>query len=130
MSGEANDGAASDAWAWWQARRLRYNIVLGAAGWLAYGLCLVMFYAFGKPMWRNWQGAVSMTLFLGAGFLVLMGVANICFLLGPWTERVARPADVAGFRQTAWRLGFYGSIAVPFIFPLVNLCFLLGQSAT
>lgn len=120
---------AGDVWAWWQARRLRYNMALGAAGWVAYGLCLTLTYAFGQPMWKNWQSAVSITLFLGTGFLVLMGAANICFLLGPWCERVIKPADVDRFRGSAWRMGFYGSLAVPFVFPVVNFCVLLGQNS-
>ena len=101
-----------------------------AAGWLAYGLFVAEFYAFGRPVWKNWQGAVSMTLFLGAAFLMLMGIANVCFLLGPWTEKVARPDNVQGFRNTAWRMGFFGSLAVPFLFPLTNLAMLIAQSGS
>ncbi len=125
-SAQSNGFMSGETWTWWQARRLRYNIALGAAGWIAYGLFVTEFYAFGRPVWKDWQGAASMTLFLGAAFLVLMGIANVCFLLGPWTEKVARPVNVQDFRTTAWRMGFFGSIAVPFLFPLVNFAMLLG----
>ncbi|MEI7932985.1 MAG: hypothetical protein WCI21_08025 [Alphaproteobacteria bacterium] len=118
----------SDAWKWWQARRLRYNIALGTAAWIAYGLNAAQFYAFNHPIWESWQGGVAMTLFLGTLFLFVMGIANVLFLLGPWTERVTKPADVDGYRKTAWALGLYGSIAVPFIFPLLNFAMLIGQS--
>ena len=118
----------SDAWKWWQAKRLRYNIALGAAAWIAYGLNAAQFYAFNHPIWKSWQGGVAMTLFLGTLFLVVMGIANVLFLLGPWTEQVTRPSDVDGYRKTAWRLGFYGSIAVPFLFPLLNLARLIGSN--
>ena len=119
---------SSDAWTWWQARRLRYNIALAIAGWAAYGLDIALFQAFGRPAWRDWQGGLSMTLFLGTGFLVLMGAANICYLLGPLTESLVKPGDVARFRRTAYAGGFWGSVALPFVFPAVNFCMLLGQS--
>lgn len=128
MAAEAlNPNEGGDAWRWWQARRLRYNIALAAAGWIAYGTNVVLFAAFGRTLWRNWQGGIAMTLFLGTGFIVVMGIANVCFLLGPWTEKVAKPDDVDAFRETAWKLGFYGSIAVPFLFPLGNLAMLIAQ---
>jgi hypothetical protein len=117
-----------DAWAWWQARRLRYNIALASAGWAAYGLDIALFQLFGRPAWRDWQGGLSMTLFLGVGFLVLMGAANICYLLGPLVESLVRPQDIARFRRTAYAGGFWGSVALPFVFPAVNLCMLIGQS--
>ncbi len=119
----------SDAWTWWQARRLRYNLALAAAGWAAYGLNAALFYGFHHPIWRNWQGALSMTLFLGIMFLLVMGAANVCYLLGPVTESLVRPADIDRFRRTTFAAGSWGSVALPFVFPAVNLCFLIGQSA-
>ena len=118
----------TDAWAWWQGRRLTYNLCLAAAGWAAYGLnAAVFYYGFRHPIWMTLMGGVSMTLFLGSGFLLLMGAANICFLLGPLAEAWLRPADVAGYRHTAWGLGLGGSIALPFLFPVVNLALLLAR---
>ena len=115
-----------DRWTWWQARRLKYNLALGAAGWTAYGLGLVLFYAAGQPIWRNWQGGLATTLFLGVIFLVLMGVANVCYLLGPFGEAAMKPADVPRYRCTAYAMGFWGSVALPFVFPVVSGCSLLG----
>ncbi|HEY2177894.1 MAG TPA: hypothetical protein VGH15_04870 [Caulobacteraceae bacterium] len=118
---------AQDVWTWWQARRLRYNLVLAGAGWAAYGLNAVLFYAWGRPIWRDWQGAMSMTLFLGLGFLILMGAANVFYLLGPAVESVVKPAEPARFRATTFRMGLWGSAALPFVFPLVNLAILIGD---
>jgi hypothetical protein len=125
---QPNGFFSGDAWDWWQARRLRYNLTLAAAGWLAYGSALGLGLAFHKPMWKSWQGGVGMTLFLGTGFLVLMGVANVCFLLGPAVEGWVRPADVERYRRTAWAMGLMGSAALPFVFPLANLAIFIGQS--
>ena len=119
---------ASDAWSWWQARRLRYNLILAAAGWIAYGLAVGLNYAFSHPVWKDWRGGLGMTIVLGLVWLVVMGIANVAFLLGPAVEGSVKPADLAGYRRTAWRMGLWGSAAVPFLFPAVQLAMLIGHS--
>ncbi len=116
----------TDSSAWWQARRPRYNIALGLAGWVAYGLNVALFYAFHQPIWRDWRGGLSMTLGLGIGFLFVMGMANIFYLLGPAVESVVKPSDTAKFRRTAHAMGFWGSVALPFFLPLISLAMLIG----
>ena len=44
---------------------------------------------------------------------VVMGFANVFYLLGPAIEGWARPADVAGYRRTAYGMGLWGSLIVP-----------------
>jgi hypothetical protein len=119
---------SEDSWSWWQARRLSYNLALAVAGWVAYGATLVMFMIDGRPMWRDWQGGLSMTLFLGVVFLVLMGVANVCYLIGPALEAWLRPPDPTAFRKSAYALGLWGSVALPFAFPAINLAIMIGAS--
>ncbi|MFI4951096.1 MAG: hypothetical protein ACHP7A_08685 [Caulobacterales bacterium] len=116
-----------DSWIWWQARRLRYNLTLAAGGWVAYGLTVGLNYAFGHPVWKDWRGGVGMTLFLGTVFLVVMGVANVCYLLGPAIEGWVKPADVGLYRRNAYAMGLWGSLAVPAIFPLVQLSILIAH---
>ena len=119
---------SSDAWMWWQARRLSYNLALAAAGWVAYGTAVALNYGFGHPVWRDWRGGLGMTIFLGTVWLVAMGFANVAYLLGPAVEGWVKPADVARYRRTAFSMGFWGSLAVPFIFPLVQLAMLIANS--
>jgi hypothetical protein len=122
------DGLFSgDAWSWWQARRLRYNLTLGAGGWIAYGAAVGLNYAFHHPVWRDWRGGLGMTIFLGTGFLVVMGIANVCYLLGPAVEGWVKPADVDRYRKTAYGMGLWGSLAAPAIFPLVQLSMLIAH---
>jgi hypothetical protein len=118
----------SDAWTWWQARRLRYNLTLAAAGWIAYGLAVGLNYAFGHPVWESWRGGLGMTLFLGTVYLVVMGFANVAYLLGPALEGWVSPKDVPVYRRTAYAMGFWGSLVVPAIFPLVQLSLLIAHS--
>lgn len=119
-----------EAWRWWEGRRLRYNIGLGVAGWTAYALFWLLQFAFDWSPASNWQGALGMTLFLGAGFLGLMALANIFYLLGVLAESISRPSEVDQFRTTTWNLGFWGSIALPFLFPLGTFAALLAQSGS
>jgi hypothetical protein len=115
----------TDAWAWWQARRFRYNLSLALAGAAAYCLFLVLLLAFGQSPWPDWRRAIGATLMLGVGYLVVMGVANVCYLLGPGLETMLRPADRETYRRGAWAMGYAGSIALPFLFPTVVLAALL-----
>ena len=124
---QPNGFFSGDSWAWWQARRLRYNLTLAAGGWIAYAVALGLNYAFGHPVWKDWRGGLGMTIFLGPAFLVVMGVANIAYLLGPAVEGWARPADVGRYRRNAYAMGLWGSFAVPFAFPLVQLAMLIAN---
>ena len=117
-----------DTWTWWQARRLRYNLTLAAAGWAAYGAGLGLNYAFGHPMWRDWRGGLGMTVFLGVVYLVVMGFANVFYLLGPAVESWVRPADVDQYRRNAFAMGYWGSLLVPAVFPLTQLGMLIAKA--
>lgn len=127
MAGVMDPNEASPgAWQWWEGRRLRYNIALALAGWAAYGVDIALFYAFHRPSFASVQGAVAMTLFLGTLFLVVMFVANIFYLLGATTESLIAPANREAFRKQAFSLGLWGSVALPFVFPLANLAMLIA----
>lgn len=116
-----------DAWLWWQARRFQYNMTLVGGGWGAYGAAVGFNYAFGHPVWRDWRGGLGMTLFLGVAYLIVMGFANVLYLLGPAVESWVKPVDVARYRRTAFAMGRWGSLIVPFSFPLVQLAVLIAQ---
>jgi hypothetical protein len=117
-----------DAWDWWQARRLRYNLTLAAGGWACYALAVGLNYAFHHPVWKDWRGALGMTIFLGTVFLVVMGIANVFYLLGPGLEGSVKSGDVDRYRKTAFSMGLWGSLAVPALFPLVQLAMLVAHS--
>ncbi len=117
-----------DTWHWWQARRLRYNLTLAVGGWAAYGAGIALNYAFGHPVWRDWRGGLGMTLFLGVVYLIVMGFANVAYLLGPAIEAWVKPGDVDRYRRNAFAMGAWGSLIVPFSFPLVQLAMLIANT--
>ena len=115
-----------DGWTWWQARRLRYNLALAASGAVAYVATIALWWATRQPIWRDWRDVFATTLLLGTGFLLLMGAANVCYLIGPALEAWIGPKDPRRFRRSAYALGFWGSVALPFAFPLINLAMAIG----
>lgn len=124
----AETAITANTWAWWERRRFRYNLGLAAAGWSAYAVNAGLYFAFGHPIWTTWRDALAMTLFLGTGFLVVMGAANVFYLLGAWTESFLAPTDLDAFRRRAFALGFWGSVALPFVLPLLSLSYLVATS--
>jgi hypothetical protein len=101
---------------WWAARRLRYNIGLIISGILAF----IAYIAVGSmtPA-RNPDFEVTpFTMFFqGVGYLFMIGIANICYYLGPVSERIIRPSDPQRYRVICFRLGFWFSVLLPFGIP-------------
>jgi hypothetical protein len=111
-----------DTWRWWESGRLRYNIGLAIAGALAWAL-----FAIEASLLTDWYSiSVSVTLAQGLAWLVAMGVANLAYFLGPVSERIFKPDDPDAYRRRIYGLGFWFSIAVPFLFPAVTLIAILG----
>lgn len=113
----------ADAWRWWESRRLRYNIGLAVAGVLAW--CLFLLET--SLLNDRFSISVSMTLAQGLAWLVAMGVANLLFLFGPVSETVLKPQDPAAYRRRVFGLGFWFSMAVPFLFPAVVMIATLAE---
>jgi hypothetical protein len=115
-----------DGWRWWEARRLRYNIGLGIAGLAAYSAFWLVMLGFGDTRYIDMRSLVSMTAFMGAGYLIVIAVANACYLIGVGLEALIKPADKDGFRERFWALGFWASCALPFLLPLGALAVTLS----
>ena len=118
---------ANDTWGWWEGRRLRYNIglaIAGALAWVLFALEIVAFQSVAPS--DEFYITLSLTLAQGLVWLVAMGVANLLFLLGPLSERVFKPTDRDAYRQRIYGLGFWASMAVPFLFPAVVLIGILS----
>lgn len=121
--------ARREAWRWWEARRLRYNVALALAGCTAYALYWLLQFSFAPPIIVDGRQIAAMTVFLGVGYLVVMGLANLLYLLGVLTESIVKPLDVDQFRERTWAIGFWGSIALPFLFPLLAFALFLASGS-
>src|ERR1700744_4574560 len=116
---------------WWASRRLRYNIgliVAGLIGFALYVFAVDRCISLRAP--GDWEITAFTTVFQGFAYLVMMAVANLCFNLGAWSERIIRPANLARYRTTAFTLGFWFSVLLPLspgIFLLVDCARHAGQ---
>ena len=107
---------AISASAWWGARRLRYNVALVAAGALAFITYVLVCWTL-VPTDAGVEITVFTILFQGVGYLFAIGFANVCYFLGPLSERIVRPANPERYRRICCRLGFWFSVLLPFSVP-------------
>jgi hypothetical protein len=104
---------------WWESRRLRYNAGLLMAGRLAfisYVIVCCTLLPRAIPI-----GEIKITpfttLFQAVGYLLAMGVANVCYFLGPLSEYILQPRNVDRYRRVCFRFGFWFSVLLPFAIP-------------
>jgi hypothetical protein len=113
---------------WWGRRRLRYNIGLIIAGMLAFAVQVRV------VSWGRSIGALEGTadpdallvavILDGIGYISIMGLANVCYFLGRWSEGIIRPSNYDRYRKITFRLGFWFSVLLPFSIPAQLACFL------
>lgn len=100
---------------WWARRRLRYNVgllIAGLVGFVFYAIAIDRCIDLRAP--GDWEITIFTTVFQGFAYLIMIGAANLCYNLGPWSERLVRPANVARYRKIVFRLGFWFSVLLPF----------------
>jgi hypothetical protein len=104
---------------WWEARRLYYNIGLASAGILAFFCYVVVCHTLLPRVLDPSEIEITpfTTLFQGIIYLIMMGVANVLYFLGPLSERVFHPSDVNRYRCVCYRVGFWLSALLPFGIP-------------
>lgn len=95
------------------------------AGALAF-VCYVAVVAWGSSKGAIQDADITLftTLFQGAGYLVIMLLANILYRLGPLSERLVQPSDPEKYRRIMFGLGYWFSVLLPFSVPatLLTLC--------
>lgn len=101
---------------WWEARRLQYNAGLLVAGIIAF-FAYVLLGSWLLSDDPNFEITLFTISFQGIGYLFMMGLANICYFLGPISERFVHPAQPLGYRCACFRLGFWFSVSLPFAVP-------------
>jgi len=103
---------------WWQVRRIRYNIGLLVAGFLAF-ICYVVIFSIYIESIPGAEITVFTIVFQGILYLLAMGVANVFYFLGPLGERLVLPSQLEAYRRISYRVGFWLSVALPFSVPLL-----------
>ena len=95
---------------------LKYNLALVVAGVLAFALYVLVGFLL-LPDEAHFEVTLFTFALQGIGYLVMMVMANGCYLLGPIIECLVRPRDVERFRHTCFKLGYWFSFCLPFSIP-------------
>jgi len=111
---------------WWASQRRRCNTGLVVAGLLAFLCYATVVFTFEKRI-PHADITIFTTLFQGIGYLIVMGIANLLYYLGPMAESVIHPSNPARFRTIAFRLGYWGSVSLPFVIPIFLLILVATQ---
>ena len=110
----------SSAAEWWAARRWRYNAVL-LGGAIASFLCLLAVAWLFSARLPCLEITAFSVAFGGMAFLVGLGLANLCYCLGPMSERWLHPKNALAFRHVAFALGTAFSLLLIFVPVIGNL---------
>jgi len=113
---------------WWHSKRLLYNIGLVVSGLLAFGAYALVVETIGAND-PELEITIFTIAFQGFAYLILIGFANFCFLLGPYSERQFQPSNVDLYRKVTFRLGFWFSFLIPFAIPILAAWATLLRSA-
>src|SRR5262245_16595835 len=103
---------------WWSKQRSWYNAALVLAGMGAF-LAYVGVLTSRCTSDPEVEVTIFTLAFQGVGYLLAIGLANLCYNLGPWAERRVAPHHVAAYRKWAFGLGVGFSVLLPFSIPLI-----------
>jgi hypothetical protein len=117
---EAPTTIVADRRAWWSARRNRYNVTLICAAPLSLIATLIVWGFFEERLPCLEINGASILLGIPL-FLIGLLLANICYILGPLSERLVRPRNVTVFRTWVYRAGAAFSVLLVFFPALINL---------
>ena len=104
---------------WWKQRRWQYNKGLLLAGITAFLLYAILGGILIEPYDHEFEVTLFTTGFQGVGYLIMMGVANLFYFLGPALDKVLNKNNTEKFRFNLFNLGYWFSVALPFLIPLI-----------
>lgn len=68
---------------WWAARRWHYNLGLVISGLLAFIAYAFIYWNFKERFGPDTEITIFTTIFQGIGYLLMIGIANLFYHLGP-----------------------------------------------
>jgi hypothetical protein len=109
----------SEIRSWWESKRFQYNkglVVAGITAFLTYAILGSILIA---PYDQEFEITHFTIVFQGIGYLVMIAIANFLYLLGPFVDANFNRANNQQFRERLYLLGYWFSIALPFLIPLM-----------
>lgn len=106
---------------WWSKKRTNYNLGLFLSGILAFVLYVIL----GVNLIMPYDDDFEITLFTivpqGIGYLIMILTANLLYSLGVSCDLKHNKENTERFRKNLFRLGFWFSVSLPFLAPLMIL---------
>ena len=103
----------------WKKKRRKYNIGLIISGILSYILYVVLGSIFIAPYDNEFEITILGFIFQGFFFLITILVANIFYNLGAFADKTFNKKNEEKFRKRIYNLGYWFSVALPFLIPIL-----------
>jgi hypothetical protein len=104
---------------WWAQKRIKYNVGLIIAGITAFFAYAILGGLLIAPYVNDFEITLFTIFFQGVGYLIMMLVANIFYNLGHYVDKHYNKTNSSAFRQRLFNLGFWFSVSLPFLIPLL-----------
>jgi hypothetical protein len=105
--------------AWWAARRLKYNIGLIVAGFLAFIAYTIVGIQLIEPIEHDFEINLFDVIPQGIAYGIMMLIANACYGLGYELDKTFNTHNTDAYRKRLFNRGFWFSVALPFLIPLI-----------
>jgi hypothetical protein len=117
---QPTESAAAERRAWWSAHRRQYNIALLISAPISAASLFAVWAVFEDrlPCLEISGFSIAFGIIL---FALGLGLANICYFLGPLAERLVRPHNAIAFRRWVYATGLALLLLLVFSSPLMNL---------
>lgn len=118
------ENPASSAWqaiGWWEARRIPFNIIVGAAGAVS-GIALLAMGLVGELLFNVPFGLPDPPIFAVVAVVFYAAAANVCFTGGWVAELIVRrtwPNESDGFATLSFTLGLGFAVVVTLLPPVI-----------
>lgn len=118
------ENPASSAWqaiGWWEARRIPFNIIVGAAGAVS-GIALLAMGLVGELLFNVPFGLPDPPIFAVVAVVFYAVAANVCFTGGWVAELIVRrtwPNESDGFATLSFTLGLGFAVVVTLLPPVI-----------
>ncbi len=113
---------------WWAKKRRKYNkglVISGIVAFIAYAIIIEIKSSLDTHNTdpEKYEITILTTLFQGIGYLIMIGIANLFYFLGPAFDKMFNKDNSENFRNRLFIAGLWFSCLLPFSIPLLVLIF-------
>lgn len=106
---------------WWAKQRIKYNRGLMISGIIAFICYAILGEFLILPYDKEYEITLFTILFQAIGYLIMIGIANVFYNLGYWTDKNFNKKGSEKFRKRLFNSGFWFSCGLPFLIPIMTV---------